>query len=241
VAGAPTSVDTAPPGALQYPNRRWVRHAALRGGLERRCGCECQPHQTLSGRLCAGARGVIYGLAYHCDVCDDDLCLACYDAGYDHHQHRRSHVLVEIPPPPPSLQSLPDQKPLSEPPPSPRSIHLRCGVNCITYDSYETDVYNDARDCLVYYHWTEPSSTSLQLSRIVEQVQAEVQQRPGVDAQHIRWSGADEYARRVYGHELDVVANAYLPWLVEQLTGREGELQHLPLLGAMDVNVNAVD
>ena len=75
----------------------------------------------------------------------------------------------------------------------------------------------------------------------MEQVQTEVQQRRGVDAQPSRWSGADEYARGVYGHELDVVASSYLPWLVEQLTVREGELQHVPLVGAMDVSLNAVD
>ena len=132
VAGAPTSAATAPPGSLQYPNRRWVRHAPLRGEQERRCGCDCQPHatHTLHGRLCAGVRGVIYGTAYHCDECDDDLCAAWYSAGYAHLRHRRSHALIEVAPPPPSLQPLPGQTPLSAPPPSPRSLQLR-GVQCV--------------------------------------------------------------------------------------------------------------
>ena len=125
-----------------------------------------------------------------------------------------------------------------------RSLQLSRGVQCVTYDSYEADVYDDDRDGLGYYHshhWTEPLSPSVQLSRVVEQVRAEVEPRRGVDAQPSRWSGADDYARRVHGHDLDVVAMSYLPWLVEQLMRREGNLHPRPLVGAMDVTVNAVN
>ena len=114
-------------------------------------------------------------------------------------------------------------------------------MRCVTYDSYEADVYDAEHDCLVYSHWTAPPSPSVQLSHVVEQVRVEVEPRRGDDAPPARWSGADEYGQRARGHDLNVVASSYLPWLVEQLTRREGELQHPPLVGAMDVLVNAVD
>ena len=154
VGGGPTSVTLAPPGSLQYPNRRWVRHHALLGGRMLLCDCECGLHLTADGRLCVGEDGGIYGVAYCCPVCDVSLCGACHDAGHAHHQHRRSHTMEAVQPPPPSLQSGPGHAPLSAPPPSPRTVEWLQGVHCVTYDTYETDVYADERDCLVYYHLT---------------------------------------------------------------------------------------
>ena len=254
VAAAPTSVDTAPPGSLQYPNRRWVRHAPLGGGLTRACGCGCDAHRSEEGRLCAGEDGIIYGVAYHCEHCRDDLCAACYTAGYAHHQHRCDHRMVDVQPPLPSLQPPPGCVPFSAPPASPRSTQRLQGVHRLTYDSYEADVYNDARDCLVFYHRKpHPPQPDQPLSSIVQQVSDEVQQardattnagggkRARVDGQAGRWSGADAYAYAAHGRELDVLAATYLPWLVEQLTAREGELQHTPLVAVMDGSSNWLD
>ena len=243
VGGGLTSVALAPPGSLQYPNRRWVRHQALLGGRMLLCDCECGLHLTADGRLCVGEDGGIYGVAYCCPVCDVSLCGACHDAGYAHHQHRRSHTMEAMQPPPPSLQSGPGHAPLSAPPPSPRTVEQLQGVHCVTYDTYETDVYADERDCLVYYHLT--ATPQLPLSHIVEQVRAEVQ-RGQVEAEggedgdvRKQWAGADSYTSQTAGHELDCIASAYLPWLLHQLSEMQSERQ--PMLAVMDVRRNMMD
>ena len=239
-----TGVATAPPGSLRYPNRRWVRHTGLQGGLQRRCECDCGTHCTEGGgRACVGVMSIIYGAAYHCALCGDDLCSACYSAGYSHHRHRRNHVMEEIAPPPPALHSSPDLKALSSPPPSPRTVERLQGVRIVTYDSYETDVYDDQRDCLLYYNHNILATLAAPQASVREVMQRHRTAR--TDADELDPDASVD--RRWRGHELDCIAVAYMPWLHGQLAsdddekgGGSGAQQRL-LLATMDVEANAVD